>query len=282
VIYTTLVDPGDLAVHLADPDWVAVDCRFTLTEPARGEAAYRAGHLPGAVYAHLDHDLSGPVVPGLTGRHPLPEVAAITETLGGWGIAEGVQVVAYDDAGGAIAARLWWLLRWLGHDAAAVLDGGWPAWGAAGLPVQAGRETRPGRTFVPRRRPEMVVDAQAVERLRADPAWRLLDARAADRYRGENETLDPAAGHIPGALSAPFAANLGPEGRFHRPDTLRAHYAAILGEVPPEQAVAYCGSGVTAALDLLALAHAGLDGARLYAGSWSEWITDPARPIATG
>lgn len=278
--FTTLIDPNDLAAQLANPGWAIVDCRFALADPDRGEQAYLAGHIAGAVYAHLDRDLAGPVVPGRTGRHPLPEIAAFAQTLGNWGIGPGVQVVAYDDAGGAMAARLWWLLRWLGHDAAAVLDGGWPAWVATGQPVRSGRETRPARTFTPRQRASMLADAAEVLRLRGDPAARLLDARSADRYRGENETIDPVAGHIAGAVSAPFAENLGPDGRFRAQDDLRTRYEAILGDVPPEGAVVYCGSGVTAAHDLLAMVHAGMDGGRLYAGSWSEWINDPARPIA--
>lgn len=282
MIHTTLVDPGDFAAHLADPDWVAVDCRFTLADPGRGEQAYRAGHIPGAVYAHLDRDLAGPVVPGDTGRHPLPEIAAFAQTLGGWGIGPGVQVVAYDDAGGAIAARLWWMLHWLGHEAAAVLDGGWQAWIAAGQPVRSGRETRTARSFTPHPRASMLADTEEVLRLRVEPAARLLDARSADRYRGENETIDPVAGHIAGAVSAPFAENLGPDGRFRAPDALRTRYESILGEAPPDAAVVYCGSGVTAAHDVLAMAHAGMNGARLYAGSWSEWITEPSRPIAVG
>jgi thiosulfate/3-mercaptopyruvate sulfurtransferase len=282
VTYRTLVDPGDVAAHLTDPDWAVVDCRFALADPEHGEAAYLAGHIPGAVYAHLDRDLAGAVVPGHTGRHPLPEPAALAATLGRWGIDARTQVVAYDDAGGAMAARLWWMLRWLGHDAVAVMDGGWPAWLARDRPVRAGRETRPARSFNPRPRPEMLADAAEVLRLRSDPSARVLDARSADRYRGENETIDPVAGHIAGAVSAPFAENLASDGAFRSPDALKTHYSAILGTVSPDRAVVYCGSGVTAAHNLLALAHAGLDGARLYAGSWSEWITDPARPIESG
>jgi len=282
VIHSTLIDPEVLATRLADPGWAVVDCRFTLTDPARGERDYLAAHIPGAVYAHLDRDLAGPVVPGRTGRHPLPDVAAFAGTLGRWGIGPGVQVVAYDDAGGAIAARLWWLLRWLGHGAAAVLDGGWQAWAAAGRPARSGREARPARVFAPAPRPDLVAGAAAVERLRARPDGRLLDARAADRFRGENETIDPVPGHIPGARSVPFAANLGPDGRFKSPADLRARFEGALAGAPPDQAVVYCGSGVTAAHDLLAMAHAGLGMAKLYAGSWSEWITDPARPVATG
>jgi thiosulfate/3-mercaptopyruvate sulfurtransferase len=181
-----------------------------------------------------------------------------------------------------MAARLWWLLRWLGHDAVAVLDGGWQAWRDAGLPAAAGPERRAPRRFVARMREELAVEAATVQRVGHLPDWRLLDARAADRYRGENETIDPVAGHIPGALSAAYAGNLAADGTFLPPAELRRRYSDLLGDVPAERVVAYCGSGVTAAHDVLAMAHAGLGDARLYPGSWSEWITDPTRPIATG
>ncbi len=282
MIHDTVIGIEALRSRLEDPDWVVADCRFDLADPGAGERAYLEAHVAGAIHAHLDRDLSGSIRPGVTGRHPLPEVDRLAETLGSWGIDARVQVVAYDDRGGAFAARLWWLLRWLGHDAVAVLDGGWPAWLEAGAPVRSGRERRPPRRFTPRPRPEMVVSAEEAAAIAADPAGRLLDARGADRYRGENETIDPVAGHIPGARSAPFADNLDPEGRFRAPDELRRHYDTLLEGIPPRQVAAYCGSGVTGAHDLLAMAHAGLDGARLFAGSWSEWITDPARPVATG
>jgi thiosulfate/3-mercaptopyruvate sulfurtransferase len=190
--------------------------------------------------------------------------------------------VVYDSTGGSMAVRLWWLLRWLGHDRVAVLDGGWQAWGTAGYPVSAGTEGREPRGFMPRLRPELVLDTRAVDRVRADQRWRVLDARAAERFRGENETIDPIAGHIPGAVSAPYAENLGPDGRFCPREELRARYAAVMGAVPAEHVVCYCGSGITSIHDILAIAHAGLGEARLYPGSWSEWITDPSRPTARG
>ena len=277
--YTTLIAAEDLHAHLGAADWAVVDCRFALGDPAQGRRAYREAHIPGAVYAHLDDDLSGRIVPGTTGRHPLPTPAGFAATLSRWGIDGGVQVVVYDDVGGGMAARLWWMLRWLGHDAVAVLDGGFPAWQRAGYPTRSGDETRAPRTFTPHVRPGLVADAEAVEALRAAPSACVIDARAAERYRGDHEPIDPVAGHIPGAASAPWAGNLDASGRMLSPEVLRARFAEILGEVPPERAVVYCGSGVTAAHDLLALAHAGLDGARLYAGSWSHWITDPSRPI---
>lgn len=278
--YRTLVSAATLAAQLDDPAWAVVDCRFALAAPEQGRAAYLAAHIPGAVYAHLDEDLSGPVVPGKTGRHPLPAVEQIAARLGAWGVDHSVQVVAYDDSGGMVAGRLWWLLRWLGHPAVALLDGGWGAWLRADGPTRPGAESRPARTFTPQPDDRLAAGTDEVHAHLHDPRTVLLDARAADRYRGENETLDPVAGHIPGALSAPYAANLNPDGTFRSPAALRARYAALLGNRTTEQAVAYCGSGVSAAHTLIALEHAGLPGARLYPGSWSEWITDPARPVA--
>ncbi len=280
--YITLISTTDLAARLGDPDLAIVDCRFALADKGRGLQAYLAGHLPGAVYAHLDDDLAGPVTPGVTGRHPLPDPDVFARTLGGWGVGPGVQVVAYDDAGGAHAARLWWMLRWLGYEAVAVLDGGWQAWVGEGRVTQAGRETRPLRVFAPHPRPEVLATTSEVEAIRLDPGWRLLDARGADRFRGENETLDPVAGHIPGALSLPYAGNLDSRGCFLPPQALAARYAPVVGGVPVERVICSCGSGVTAAHTLLAMMHAGLGEGRLYVGSWSEWITDPARPRALG
>jgi thiosulfate/3-mercaptopyruvate sulfurtransferase len=280
--YTTLITAADLLPHLGEAEWAIFDCRFTLGDPARGERDYHEAHIPGAIYAHMNRDLSGPVVPGQTGRHPLPDPAGFAARLSRWGVDETVQAVVYDDSGGAMAARLWWMLRWLGHPAVAVLDGGWPAWQAAGYPVTAGEETRPARPFVPHLHPEQEMSAAEVDAIRTDPRYRVFDARNADRYRGENETIDPVAGHIPGAVSAPYAENLDAQGRFLAPAALQARFRALLGDVPAAQSVSYCGSGVTAAHNLLALAYAGLGEGRLYAGSWSEWITDPARPVATG
>ena len=280
--YTTLISTRDLGPHVGDLDWAVVDCRHRLADPAFGRAAYAESHIAGAVFADILDDLSGPVVPGKTGRHPLPAVATLEAKLSAWGIDRAVQVVVYDDRGGAMAARLWWLLRWLGHERVAVLDGGWPAWVAAGLPVRGGWETRKARRFLPALRPELLVDAETIARVRQDPGWRVLDARAAERYRGENETIDPVAGRIPGAISAPYAENLRPDGRFKPAAALRERYTGLLGDVDAAHTACYCGSGVTAAHDLLALAHAGLGDGRLYAGSWSEWITDPRRPVAKG
>jgi thiosulfate/3-mercaptopyruvate sulfurtransferase len=278
-----LISPSDLAPHLDDPDWAVVDCRFALGDQERGRRDYLQGHIPGAVYAHLDDDLSGPIVPGVTGRHPLPPVSQAAAVMGKLGIDEGVQVVTYDDAGGALAAaRLWWMLRWLGHEAAAVLDGGWRRWAREGRPAHAGEESRPARLFIPNTRPELVASAEEVEALRLDPMYRLLDARSAERYRGEAETVDPVAGHIPGAANLPYTDNLTPEGNLRPAEELRLRFQALLGEVPSGRVVHYCGSGATAGLNILAMLHAGLGEGRLYAGSWSEWITDAERPIGKG
>ena len=279
-MYDTLISTSDLQEKLSDPTWVVVDCRYTLAGPERGRNDYLLAHIPGAVYAHLDRDLSAPAVKGVTGRHPLPSIEQAAETFGRLGIGPGVQVVAYDDAGGALAAaRLWWMLRWLGHPAAAVLDGGWQRWVGEGRPVRGGAESCPPRLFTPQPRPELLASAQEVEAIRQDPASRLIDARSPDRFGGRNETVDPVAGHIPGAINAPYAENLTSEGVFRSPEELRRRYESLLGETPVERSVLYCGSGVTAAHDLLAMQHAGLGEARLYAGSWSEWITDPGRAV---
>lgn len=280
--FTTIIHPDDLLPHLGEPDWAVLDCRFNLRATDAGRAAYAAGHVAGALYAHLDDDLSGPIVPGRTGRHPLPRPEDVARTLSAWGIDDEVQVVAYDDAGGAYAARLWWLLAWLGHPAAAVLDGGWTRWKGLAYPARDGVEERAPRTFTPRARTGMVATAAEVDRLREDPAARVVDARTAARFRGENETIDPVAGHIPGAICLPHQDNVTPDGRFRPAAELAARYRDALGETPPERTVFYCGSGVTAAHDVLAMAHAGLGIARLYPGSWSEWITDPSRPVASG
>ena len=283
--YQTLVSVDQLLSHLDDPYWVIVDCRFSLNDTERGRKDYRQAHIPGAVYAHLNEDLSSPHIPGTTGRHPLPPIDKLVATFSSWGIASGLQVAAYDDyptASGAIAARLWWCLRWLGHDSVAVLDGGWLNWLHHGGPTRDGVEKRQARQFIPHLRPELLVTLDEVDHIRSDPAYRLVDSRSADRYRGENETIDPVAGHIPGALSLPFAGNVGADGLFRPDDELKKQFASMLGDVPPQNTVFYCGSGVTAAHNLLAMQHAGLGEARLYAGSWSEWIVDPARPVAKG
>lgn len=281
--YQTLISTEALAQNLDNPNWAIIDCRFALAEPDLGRREYAQNHIPRALYAHLDDDLSGPIVPGQTGRHPLPEIPGLAQTLSRWGIDSSTQVVAYDSMGGAMAAaRLWWLLHWLGHGAVAVLNGGWPKWQAEGRPTSELIVPRQPKGFVPQLRPELLVDAVAVEELCTNPAYRLFDAREPERYRGEIEPIDPVAGHIPGAISLPNSGNLAEDLSFLPADRLNARFAAGLGNVPAERAVFYCGSGVTAAHNLLALAYAGLGEGRLYAGSWSEWITDPERPVAQG
>lgn len=277
----TLVSPDDLASHLGDPVWAVIDCRFDLADTAWGERAYLDAHIPGSVYAHLDRDLSGTPT-GANGRHPLPEADRLATTFGGWGVDDAVQVVAYDQDSGMYASRLWWLLRFMGHDAVAVLDGGWARWVATGGPARSGRESRQARAFASRVRPRMVAPVGEVTALMGDPGVRLVDARAPERYRGDVEPIDPVAGHIPGAVNHFYQANLDASGVFLPAAALRARLAAVLGSVAPDHVVVYCGSGVSACHDLLALERAGLHGARLYAGSWSEWCSDPARPVAAG
>ena len=280
--YTTLISTDTLTPHLGEADWAVIDARFSLADTEQGRRAYEAAHIPGAIYAHLDEDLSGPIIRGHTSRHPLPDVATLVETFSTWGIDAGVQVVVYDDANGSIASRLWWMLRWLGHEAVAVLDGGIARWQAEGRPVKRGTETRAARTFTPEIHSEMVASADEVNAVRQQAEYRVVDSRAANRYRGEDETLDPVAGHIPGAVCSPFGANVGPDGRFLPADEIRVRLEDVLAGRDPSQTIFYCGSGVTAAHNVLAMEYAGLSGSRLYAGSWSEWITDPDRPVATG
>ena len=278
---TTLVQPAELRLHLEDPSWVIVDCGFELADPSAGRRAYESAHIPGAVYAHLDKDLSGART-GANGRHPLPEPADLAARLGQWGIAPHTQVVAYDQGPGSFAARLWWLLRWVGHEAVAVLDGGLARWQAEGGPLSTEvPSASDGPAYPVRPRSEAWVDADQVAASVA--AGRpLLDARAPERFRGELEPLDAVAGHIPGAVNAPFTDNLDGDGRFLPPATLAERFAALSDGRPGRETVCMCGSGVTACHNLLAMAVAGLDGARLYPGSWSEWCSDPQRPAATG
>ncbi|MGH8779638.1 sulfurtransferase [Paraburkholderia sp.] len=281
--YTTLISPTNLAERLtAAPDSVFIaDCRFDLAAPTAGEAAYAAGHLPHAHYLHLDRDLSGPKT-GTNGRHPLPDRVQLVDTLAALGLRQGQQVVAYDAQGGMYAARLWWLLRWLGHDAVALLDGGLQAWQAAGQPLTQDASPHVRGDFKAGKPLTATIDAQGVERNLATLERTLVDARAADRYRGENETLDPVGGHIPGALNRFFKDNLTADGRFKSAHTLREEFGALLPGVAPEKVVLQCGSGVTACHNALAMEVAGLHGAVLYPGSWSEWSANSSHPVATG
>lgn len=277
--WTTLVQPEAVAASLGTAEMVVVDCRFSLADPAAGERAYLQSHLPGARYAHLDRDLSGPPGPG-RGRHPWPDADAFASRLSAWGIAPHSRVVAYDAGDGAHAARLWCLLRLLGHDAVAVLDGGLARWTTLGLPVEADLPVPSPTAYEGRFDTARLFDADAVRRHLAGGGI-LLDARAPERFRGEAEPLDAVAGHVPGAVNRPYAGNL-EDGRFKPADRLREEFSALLGGRGAHALVAMCGSGVTACHHLLALEHAGLAGAGLYTGSWSGWIDDPARPVATG
>lgn len=277
-----LISTAALAAHLADPNWVVIDCRFALGEPAAGERDYRAGHIPGARYADLERDLAAPIT-AASGRHPLPPRERLAAALGGWGVAAHSQVVVYDDAGGVFASRLWWLLRWLGHEAVAVLDGGLPQWRREGRPLTAALPVPVAAAPLPQRAPlAAAVDAAELQAGLAAGTMLLIDARAAERFRGDAEPIDAVAGHVPGAVNRPWQANVDESGLLRPAVELRHEFCALLGARAAAQAVHMCGSGVTACHNLLAMAHAGLDGARLYPGSWSEWIRDPARPVARG
>jgi len=294
---TTLVDVAGLAARLHDSDCAILDCRFDLAQPRWGREAWAEGHVAGALFADLEHDLSAPAGPA-SGRHPLPSPGDFAARAGRWGIDERVQVFVYDQGNGMYAARAWWLFRWLGHRNVAVLDGGFAAWVGAGQPVARTTPSREPRRFRAHPDADAIVDAACVAAFvatrgvaprqgaakpaTAGAAVRLVDARGADRFAGQNETIDPVAGHVPGAVNHPFARNLGADGRLLSPEELRARWRETLQSDPPSAMVAMCGSGVSACLNLLALEHAGLPGARLYPGSWSEWIRDPARPVATG
>ena len=278
-----LLTAQQLAERLSTPDLRILDCRFALDNPAVGRSRYAEGHIPGARFADLEQDLSGPVVKGATGRHPLPDPARLQERLREWGVNQDSTVLLYDDGPGAFAARAWWLLAWLGkRDGVYLLDGGFQAWQAAGLPVTTQIDEPARGNFTARPDASLVLDADSLSRRLRDPALTLIDARALPRFRGEVEPLDPVAGHIPGACCAPFTDNLGADGRFLPPAQLRQRFERLLAGRSPDQLVAYCGSGVTACHNLFAMSLAGLPLAPLYAGSWSEWITDPARPVATG
>lgn len=278
---TTLISVADLAAHLDDTGWVICDCRHDLVDTEAGRRAYRESHIPGACFVHLDEDLSAPKS-GRNGRHPLPDPDRFARRLGELGIGNASQVVAYDASGGYYAARMWWMLRWLGHETAAVLDGGWDAWVGAGTTVSAlVPEVEPAR-FV---RGAALLHSVTAGEIAGDLGTgqrRLLDARSPDRFRGENETLDPVAGHIPGAVNRFFKLNLDADGGFKPPSALRQEFKAVIGARAPSDLIHYCGSGVTACHNLLAMEIAGLPGSRLYPGSWSEWVADPSRPVATG
>ena len=276
--YTTLVSAGELATHLSDPAWIVFDCRHDLADTESGRRAYAQSHIPGARCVHLDEDLSGPKT-GTNGRHPLPDPTRFCARLAALGMSNDRQAVAYDASGGYYAARLWWMLRWVCHTRAAVLDGGWDAWLKAGLQVTAQPPSNKPGAFNGAAR-DCAVDARFILSALGQSRIRVIDARSPDRFRGENETLDPVGGHIPGALNRFFKHNLSADGCFRPAEELQEEFLELLGALPPAQVVHQCGSGVTACHNLLAMEIAGLNGSRLYPGSWSEWCSDPQRPVA--
>ena len=293
-----LVDGATLEKHLGDPTWVVFDTRHDLAQPGKGRDAYSQGHIPGAYFLHLDDDLSGPKN-GRNGRHPLPDPNALAARLARCGLRAGSQAVIYDDTGGSYAVRLWWMLRWLGHERAALLDGGFPAWVKEHRPISQAtppdrdaharddRHPREGggpisTEFIARPDATLAVDAALVERIREDAARPLIDARSAERFAGRNETIDPVAGHVPGAINRFWQANVGADGRFKSPAALRAEFESLLAGTDPAAVVHMCGSGVTACHNAFAMTLAGLPAGRLYPGSWSEWCADPARAVARG
>lgn len=277
----TLVSVDALVAHRDDPNWRVFDCRHDLGNLEYGEQAHAKGHIPGALFLHCDRDLSGPLT-GRNGRHPLPDSAAFAARLGACGVGPDTQVVAYDNEGGVFASRLWWMLRWLGHDKVALLDGGLAGWKRAKQPMEIEVRSFPPATFVPRPRDIQVDAAYVLAHLHA-PDMLMLDARNEDRYAGRKETLDPVGGHIPGAINRFFYDNLDDAGiYFKSPDELRAEFTEIIEGRDPRSVVQVCGSGVTACHNMLAMELAGLHGSKLYAGSWSEWCSDPSRPVATG
>jgi thiosulfate/3-mercaptopyruvate sulfurtransferase len=281
-MFTTLISTADLGARLGGADLVVVDVRHDLAKPDTwGEAQYRAGHIPGAVFTHLDRDLSGPTT-GTNGRHPLPSPAFAAAAFGRLGIDATKQVVAYDQGSGAFAARLWWMLHWLGHEAAAVLDGGLAQWTREGRPIETTVVTPAAAHFAAHPDASRVVDAAAIAKALGSDALTLIDARSPERYRGDVEPLDRVPGHIPGARNRPYAANLTAEGSFKPAADLRAEFDAVLAGRPAASVVHQCGSGVTACHNALAMAVAGLPAPRLYPGSWSEWCADPSRPVARG
>jgi thiosulfate/3-mercaptopyruvate sulfurtransferase len=280
-----LVDVASLHGLLGSKDLCVIDCRYDLALADAGSRQYEQGHIPGAVYADLGKDLSGPKTP-TSGRHPLPHPDTVAGKFRAWGIGSTTQVVVYDASQGSFAARAWWLLRWVGHSRAALLDGGWQAWTQSGFPVTAAVPSVAEGSFRPGKTLQTVTGIEEVAEIslesRRDASRLIVDARAADRYEGRNESVDPVAGHIPGAQNRPWAHNLGADGRFKPAEQLRAEYENLLAGRTPEQVTMQCGSGVTACHNLLAMHVAGMAGASLFPGSWSQWIKDPKRSVATG
>ena len=277
-MHTTLISTDVLAEHLVNPSWLIADCRYNLNDETGGRAQYESAHIPGAVFVDVAHDLAGPRT-GTNGRHPLPSVEDMAATFARLGIADDVQVIAYDQEAGAFASRLWWMLRYLGHDAVAVVDGGFAKWTRERRPVRGGVDTRRPARFIPRLRKEMHVTVDETLAHLGDPSVLLIDARSPDRYAGKPDPLDTIYGHIPGARNRYYRDNVDDAGTMRSGRELRTDFEKVLAGSPTSQAVMYCGSGITACHNLLAMEHAGLRGARLFAGSWSEWESDPKRPV---
>lgn len=282
VMFTTLIEAEELQGLLDQADVCIIDCRHFLADLEKGRTLYQESHIPSAHFAHLDEDLSGEIIPGTTGRHPFPLLDDFLEKCQNWGIGPSTQVIAYDQGHGGIAARLWFLLHWIGHNKAAVLNGGWARWEKLQFPTSDKPATSSPQNFIPKLRAGLLVDAERLQQLQKQAGALVVDSRAAARYRGEEEPIDPVAGHIPGAISAPFAENLDGDGRFKSETALRQRFDQLLGEQEISNTIFYCGSGVTACHNLLALHHLGHTEAKLYPGSWSDWITVENRPIATG
>ena len=279
--YSTLISASELNTHLNDKNWVIFDCRFLLANTEQGATAYRHGHIPQARYAHLNKDLCSAIT-SFTGRHPLPDFAQLAKKLGAWGVGNNTQVVVYDDAGGAFAGRMWWLLRCLGHDKVAVLNGGLPHWQKQGYALTTVLPTIKATVFRAYLNDTLWLSAREVENSLARRNITVIDARTPERYRGEQEPIDPVAGHIPYALNRPFQLNLDRAGLFLPTEALQKQFQQLIGKVAPNQIVHSCGSGVTACHNLLAMEVVGLSGSKLYAGSWSEWIRDKNRTVARG
>jgi thiosulfate/3-mercaptopyruvate sulfurtransferase len=279
--YKTLISSSELNESIGNPEWAIIDCRYWLDDTEQGRRDYISSHIPGAVYAHMDEHLAAEVIPGVTGRHPLPDIESFSKTLSNWGINSKTQVIAYDDRGGAMASRLWWMLRWLGHDTVAVLDGGWQDWLMGGYATVSGEENRDYREFNPQPNHNLMAGMELVIDNLSSSEFILIDARTNERYRGEVEPIDTVAGHIPGAINLPYLDNLTDEGFFLSKKKLREKYKQVIGDTLAYKVIFYCGSGVTSAHNILAMSHARLGNALIYIGSWSEWICEPNRPIHT-
>jgi thiosulfate/3-mercaptopyruvate sulfurtransferase len=280
-MYTTIISADTLEAHLSTPNWVIVDTRFDLANSQWGRQAYDAAHIPGAQFLDLNADLAGPLN-GRNGRHPLPDITIFAATLSAMGIGAGTQVVVYDQGTAMFVARLWWMLRWLGHDAVAVLDGGYAAWEKESRPVNALKPAPTRAAFAPQVREALRIDCSAVVSGLAQRAHTIIDARGAERYRGDVEPIDAVGGHIPGAKNRPFSKNLDSDGKWRPAAQLRTEFETLLGSASPQHVVHSCGSGVSACANILAMEHAGMQGSQLYAGSWSEWSCDPSRPVEKG